>query len=289
MISDEGNALQVRTGNLTEDVSSWRTPKPDRIFANIPKIGIVVGSFAAVPYVHLHLECRRRFYPEVPLLIQDDCSPFGDPLRRLCHEYGAEFSGNVIRFPRFRGDLTAMAHGMVWCEKNGIDLLVKMSRRFVPKMKWTDGLIELAVASQYPTYSAWTSTLNFGFRTECVAFAVGEWRRLGLLDALIDLIYQPGRIHVELEVHRLARRAALFKSHMADRYDHSIGHRLPDRNGYAPWPFMGTDRAAPSRDYLWHDWATPTDYAKLAAECGLSYTSPDFADPNMGCGQSPRR
>ena len=46
-----------------------------RRFSEPPKVAVVVGTFAAVPYVHLHLEARRRFYPEVPLLVHDDGSP----------------------------------------------------------------------------------------------------------------------------------------------------------------------------------------------------------------------
>ena len=49
--------------------------RPEAIFASPLAVGLVVGTFAAVPYIHLHLEARRRFYPHVPLLVHDDASP----------------------------------------------------------------------------------------------------------------------------------------------------------------------------------------------------------------------
>ena len=36
---------------------------PVVIFARPPSVGLVVGTFASVPYIHLHLEARRRFTP----------------------------------------------------------------------------------------------------------------------------------------------------------------------------------------------------------------------------------
>lgn len=52
------------------------------------RIGMIIGTFAAVPYVHLQLEARRRMYPEVPLLVHDDSSKQQERLRKLCAEYG---------------------------------------------------------------------------------------------------------------------------------------------------------------------------------------------------------
>jgi hypothetical protein len=285
-LTDPGYA--VRRGGAIYDLADWRTHRPQRIFEKPPRVAIVVGSFAAVPYIHLHLEARRRFYPEVPLLVQDDCSPFGEQLAALCATYGAELSTNAKRLPACKGDMTAMAHGMVWAREQKIELLVKMSRRFVPRVCWAEDLASLAMESQYATYSSWTTTFNFGFRTECLAFAVEEWMRLGLFDALLDSIFDSEQPFVERLVHGLARRAAFGNSEAAQAYDLAVGQRPRDRDGYAPWPFMGTDRRAVSSDYLWHDWARAEDYARQAVEWGLPYGKSDFADPNMGCGRLPK-
>ena len=61
------------------------------ILADPLSIGVVIGTFAAVPYIHLHLEAWRRLFPHIRLLVHDDASPEQERLRRLCAEYGCEF------------------------------------------------------------------------------------------------------------------------------------------------------------------------------------------------------
>jgi hypothetical protein len=278
---------EVRHGDRIFRLADLTQPRRERLFAKEPRVALVIGTFAAIPYIHLQLEARRRLYPEVPMLVQDDCSPFGKELSALCREYGAEFASNTTRFPAAKGDMTAMVHGLVWAREMGSELLVKLSRRFVPRVRWTDDLVALAMTSQYATYCSWTTSFNFGFRSECVGFAVEEWMRLGLCEALVDRIMTPGRTFVEGFVHGLARRAAEQNCLAAIAFDKAIGLRPPERNSYAPWPFMGTDRRAPMPGYLWHDWARARDYVRLAQEWGLSYKESDFADPNMACGRQP--
>ena len=50
---------------------------PDIVYKTRPKIAVVIGTFASVPYVHLHLELLKRNNPEVPVMVHDDCSPRG--------------------------------------------------------------------------------------------------------------------------------------------------------------------------------------------------------------------
>lgn len=287
--TDEQQPLpyEVRRGERTFRLTDVATPRRDVLFTKPPRVAIVIGNFAAIPYIHLQLEARRRFYPETPLLVQDDCSPFGKELSSLCREYGAEFASNTTRFPASKGDMTAMVHGMAWAREQGIELLVKFSRRFIPRVRWTDDFVALAMKAQYATYCAWTTSFNFGFRSEAVGFAVEEWFRLGLCDALIERITTTPRTFVEGFVHGLARRAAEQNTLAAIAFDEEIGQRPTDRNCYAPWPFLGTDRRAQMPGYLWHDWSRARDYALLAQEWGLSYKDTDFADPNMGCGRLP--
>lgn len=277
--------MAFRVSGKERLVNKLASPTKEVIFTALPRIAVVVGSFAAIPYVHLQLEARRRYWPHIPYLIQDDGSPYHKELSSLCESFGAEFGYNTTRFPPWRGDMCAMAHGMIWAQSLGCDILLKVSRRFVPVVPWADDLASLAESSQYATYCSWTTSFNFGFRTECVAFAVAEWQNLGLHSLLVKRMFDPGRIFVEGFVHALARRAADANCARAITFDQDIGARPPDRNGYAPWSFMGTDRRARSTNYLWHDWARPADYAQLAKEWDLPYSESDYRDPNMGCGR----
>lgn len=61
-----------------------------------------------------------------------------------------------------------------------------------------------------------------------------------------------------------------------------------DKDGYALWTLMGTDRRARSDNYLWHDAATPGDYFRLARDWNLPYAESDFVDPNQGEGDRPQ-
>ncbi len=255
-----------------------------RLLPPDPKIALVVGTFAGLPYIHLHLEARRRLYPEVPLLVHDDGSPLAAELSRLCQRYGAVYERNTRRLPPCEGDLTAFIGGLAWARELQCDLLVKMSRRWVPLIRWVEGLQDVARDADYPTYSSWTTSFNFGFRTECMALAVEEWFRLGLVDEILSEMDAGETVFVEGLMHRLARKAASFRSAHAWQYDQRIGLRPPDRDGYAPWPFVGTDRCERSADHFWHDVSQPADYAALSQRWGLPYAEADFVDPNMGFG-----
>ena len=254
------------------------------LFAGPLRVGVVIGTFAAVPYIHLHLEAWRRLYPHAALLVHDDASPHAGRLAELCAEYGAEFERNTERCPPCKGDLTAFVGGLLWARERGLDLLVKLSRRFVPLTDWTASLSELALDSHYATYCAWTTTFNFGFRSECVGLAVAEWFRLNLVAELASRVLAPGEPFVEGFVHDLARRAAGLNHRRAREYDARIGARPADRNGYAVWPWMGTDRCARNDRFLWHDAATPADYHALGKRWGLRYDVGEFRDPNGGFG-----
>jgi hypothetical protein len=267
-----------------QTVRAWSDyiQRRERLFSKPPKIGLVIGTFAAVPYVHLQLEARRRLYPDVPLLVHDDDSPVGCELERLCAAYGAEFASTLSRFTWSKGDLSAMAGGLAWARDRSLDIVVKLSRRFLPLKPWAADLATLAMESQYATYSSWTTSYNFGFRTECIGFAVEEWFALGLFDEIIHAIAAPEGPFVEALIHRLARHAAVRNSQAARRFDEAVGQRPPERDGYAIWPFMGTDRCAPTDNFLWHDWAKPQAYAALARQWELPYEPADFHEPNMG-------
>ncbi len=254
------------------------------LFSKPPSIGVVIGTFAAVPYIHLHLEARQRFYPDIPLLVHDDASARWEELARLCEAYGCEFERNETRQPPCIGDVSAFLGGLLWGDRNGFDLVVKMSRRFLPLEDWGVGLRSLALDSQYATYCSHTESFGFGFRSECVAMAVQEWLRHRSHHELAIIALTPEMPFVEAAVHNIARRLATFRSGHAIRWDEEHGPRPKDRDGFAPWPFMGTDRCRRYPQFLWHDSATAEDYHQLALSWGLDYRCEDFADPNQGAG-----
>ena len=71
------------------------------------------------------------------------------------------------------------------------------------------------------------------------------------------------------------------------RWDEIIGPHSYDRDAYAPWDFMGTDRCERYPQFLWHDSAGPEAYHELAQTWELPYGLDDFLDPNQGFGNVP--
>jgi len=249
-----------------------------------PKVALVIGTFAAVPYIHLHLASWQRFFPSIPVLVADDGSPFHHELAELCSQYQVHFSSNPSRLRRTVGDMSSYVIGLDWAASIDADILVKMSRRFVPLYDWVLELQQLAIESQMPTFSQQCDHFNFGFRTECIAFDCQTWRQSGSYNQMSALVERNQPVFVEGFIHQLARNIASEHA-TAAAIEYMARHPRPsDRNGYAVWNIMATKRTTKLPRVLWHDCDGPVDYARSAALLGLSYSPDDFNDPNQGCG-----
>ncbi len=257
----------------------------DPLYQHRPRLGLVIGTYAAVPYVHLQLEARRRLYPHVPALLHDDCSHCSIPLRDLCREYDCSFESNAVRLAPTLGDVSVFVGGLKWAQTLGLDILVKVSRRWIFTVDWSESLIQLALESQHPTFSNYTETFDFGFRTECVGLSVTEWADSRFWRSTCE-VFQGGReIFVEAYMHQLAIGLSRGMCRQARNWINA--REIPEsRRGYAPWSLMGTDRCHPeqSAGYLWHDSHTPAHYAAQAQAWGLPYNEIDFTDPNQSGG-----
>jgi hypothetical protein len=88
-----------------------------------PTVGLIIGTFAAVPYVHLALEAWKRNYREIPVLVHDDSSPKYEELRVLCASYGASFLSNSKRGRWSVGDMSTYVDGLDWARERKLDLL----------------------------------------------------------------------------------------------------------------------------------------------------------------------
>ncbi|NBR91083.1 MAG: hypothetical protein EBS68_14460, partial [Rhodobacteraceae bacterium] len=113
-------------------------------------VGVVIGTYSAVPYIHLQLESLRRFHPGTPCLVVDDGSPQREELEKLCAEYGAEFIGRKKRMNHARGDMQAFIEGHAWAQRRGLGLLVKFSRRWLPVTPWIGPAVWLWQTSKAP-------------------------------------------------------------------------------------------------------------------------------------------
>lgn len=248
-----------------------------------PAVGLVIGTFAAVPYVHLQLESRRRNYPKLPVLVHDDGSALHGELSDLCLKYRADFVAAKERHPHFVGDLAAFVAGFDWARQNGVEVLVKFSRRFVPLYDWVPELQGQAYMTQYATYSSRCIYYGFGFRTECVAMHVQSWFANHAVDGIREQVLAGQGCFVEKFIHDLAR-AVHQNNCEQNRECEKFAGKPESTAAYGDWLLSGISRHLPRPNVLWHNYAAPEVYAAQAQAYGLKYAAQDFFDPNQGYG-----
>lgn len=261
---------------------SVKQMKPD--YSGKVRVGVVLGTYGAPETVELNLHTITKVN-KLPVLVVDDCS--GDPkLPEICAKYGAEFRSTTQPHGHSAGDLHIFAEGLEWAAKNGIDLLVKISKRFIANVAWEDGLLKLARESEAITFTSYShSYKHLMFRTECIGMYVDAW--LPTVEAIrkvavpvLDVpgqVKRPRQIYVEGFMHKIAEDLAIqWGSPKFMQYARNL--KAPrGATGYAIWSDMlGYDRKAPRKNFLWHNANTPEDYAEFAKSIGLDYTADNF-------------
>ena len=244
------------TGRITQGL---------QIIFSIIGLGAVIGTCGTPFYVELQLAALARWNP-MPALVVDDGS--GDrELPGICAKYHAEYLPLPLHRGHWAGDLHIFAAGLEWAERNGVTLLVKLSRRFLPLREWQSGLLSLARESNAVTFSSWSTSYGLGFRTECLGLYVPAW--LPCVSALRSAA-PAGRHFVERFLHRKARmlvngwNSVAFEDYR-QRHDPERKH-----DGYAFWTdLMGTDRRQPPPGVLWHDAHSEEDYRAAARTLGI--------------------
>lgn len=228
---------------------------------------IVIGTFSAVPYIHLQMESCKRFAPDCPVLVIDDASSDAPKLREICDQYGAEFFQRPVRLGHEDGDLAIYPRAISFAKGAGADLLVKISRRWIWVSPWLDQIEGLRESSKAPTFSNICTAEHYPFRTECVAFGVSEWSGYSKFREDIISVLRKGANDCNVECW------------MHERVKEMIGAE-EFTLGYLPWPMLGWSTMAPSKNRLWWRTNSFSDYASKAEEWGLPYRAADFLDPD---------
>ena len=153
----------------------------------------MIITFGAPAYVDLALAVRQRLYPNLPVLVHDDASDQTDALAGICRSYGATFQTNSLRLGHAMGDLSSIIGGLRWAKEQGLDLLVKMSRRLVPAADWVPRLTEMAKVSQFATFARNCQTHGFPLRTECFAMSVEQWSSESICGQMTQFMLTPPR------------------------------------------------------------------------------------------------
>jgi hypothetical protein len=248
--------------------------KKNKIIPKNPKIGAVVATYAAAPYIHLFLESAKRNFPHVPILVIDDGSPDFSYIVKHTKNYNAEFICNPIRLGHSHGDLAAHFHAIIWGKNKGFDIVAKFSRRLLPLCNWSESLTKIAYESQYNSFTNGEKSL--GFRTECIAYHVNSWFDSGLVKGLNKDYYEHIGSHlVEPHIHDLAREL----QKIACDYNLDYVEKHPKSkylNAYGDWDLIEPQRTKKNDKVLWHHCNSTEDYLFISEKFGLPYKLNDF-------------
>jgi hypothetical protein len=248
----------------------------EKLFTGVPKVGLVISTFGALPYVDLHLAVRQRVYPDLPVLVHDDASGQTNALAELCRVHGVTFQTNSIRMGHEMGDISSMIGGLRWAKEIGLDLVVKMSRRFVPNTNWVPRLQHMATVSQYPTFGRDCKAFGYALRTECFAMAVGPWSAdeiIGEMTTFMLTNLEP--FLVERFVYQMAKKVYTGLCVEARRWEQKNVRANP-RPANVLWDFMSESRKTPSPTHLWHETTTPAQYAEFGLKLGRNFPPSAF-------------
>lgn len=250
-------------------------------------IGIVIGTFAAVPYIHLSLECLRKHESGIKILVHDDCSPKSEELKKLCFKYDASFFSLNKRAKRYLGDMSAIYMACKWSYEQNCKIGVKLSRRFIIDKPFSYGLQEIFNNTDAITVTGACCDYGFGFRSECIAFNLNAWiKQKDILDEMQKLI-QNNDNNIGLPEAWYHNKTKIVynrcSSSYRTKYD-NVYKPIENKSGFIDWYLMGLGRCHKIENVLWHDANGAADYYQLSQTYNLPYSFNDFIDPNMGYG-----
>lgn len=246
-----------------------------------PSVGLVIGSYGAPAYIHLQLASWKHLYPTIPLLIHDDSSDASDQIADLCKTYGASFYKTEKREGHQEGDLSACIKGLEFGRDNGVDIMVKFSRTWIPLVDFVPSIQRLAYETQYATYSSRCISCRHRFRTECVGLHVPTYVEKGHLDIMREGLRLRSEAWgcMELLLHRIAKEIVKNNACMANVRHRSAKIRHSKCLDYAIWNWIGDDCRKRSSRWIWHRSDTPIDYHRLSLLHDLPYTLEAFDNP----------
>jgi hypothetical protein len=204
-------------------------------------LGLVISTFGTPEYIQLAMEVMKNNGVNIPVLVHDDSS--GDKnLQEICRKYGCNFTSTRTKYGHFAGDVASVHNGLIWAENKKIDVLIKMSRRFIPLFDWTKSLLETIEKNPNFTYGNRCNHFDFPLRTECVAYVVKKWiNNLGELKKVITKYANPPYRnlttggHIEFEMFNMAK-------------------------SFGVWKEIGDNRMRKMPNILWHDYCNESNY-----------------------------
>lgn len=229
--------------------------------APVPHVGLVISTCGSSPTIHLQLEQACRMFGShtsqntgMPVLVVNDGDTEEDELRALCEQYQACYLSGP-KLGHAPGDLRAFLIGLEWCEQHNIQIMAKMSRRFVPTVEWRTELLWLADQNRYACAFGRKHDERGFLRTDCIALRVDRWNVPEIRNHLQEAIdFMPDTLSVET----------------------IIGSTVRVNGGFAEWHLLGEHISRPHDRALQWRALYPYNYGDLSRSLGLPYCDTDF-------------
>lgn len=189
----------------------------------------------------------------------------------MVNQYKHHFSSNSEVYGHGAGDIMVSCAGLEWAIEHNIDILVKMSRRFIPFFDWTDSLLKTAIKSQHTTFANHCSHFKYPIRSECFGMFVQSWHKR--IEELRKLAI-PG-VKVEYDLMDFIKGFERPTCYLNDNYIINSGSYYAQY--YGIWHEIGYNRMSKHPFVLWHDYSVKRDYLDLAVKYGINdYDLKDF-------------
>jgi len=231
------------------------------------RIGLIITTYSGPAYVHLTLESVRRLKKDVQIIVHDDCSGNRE-LKRICDLYGVELISTQERLGHVRGDIAGIIAGYNWGVEKNLDVVIKISRRFIPKTDIIEEIQKSFIDSKFSTCSAQCLDFKLPFRSEAMAMKIDDWRTMRgnkLLEAFFD---SGDIIYVEALINYIATK--IYKRMYLNQLN------TLDISPFYKWKYLGESRKMPNLNYIWHESNTKEDYSSFAMQLGLTYSPENF-------------
>lgn len=252
--------------------------KVETIYGPEPSVALCVCTYGAPAHVHLQLESHRRLYPKIPIMVHEDSSDQYEAVKRVCNEYQVKFMKTVTRQGHQEGDLSGIIRALEFAHGVGVDLVVKVSRTYIPTTNFVPSLQKVAYETQYAAFSNVCTGCGYGYRTECAAWHVRSYiEGIGIELMREAVVRRSGWFNfVEAYLHRVVRKvceqsACNFNLETIRKECRPLGE-----DGYGAWDWIGTNCREKDSRRLWHRSDEPMDYYQLSESYGLPYRYEDF-------------
>lgn len=231
--------------------------------APLETIGVAIGTAGRPAFVHLQLAAMERLFGRdfalrMPVhVLCDDDSLLAMQTKRVCERFAGVHFTCWPKMGHSTGDMNIFKLGLEWARAQGVDVLVKLSERFVPLYPWRYALRHLA--SAHPGAAAFgrchTDNQRNIFRTDCVALRTSMWQSAHVRETFDEALRQE-RVCVE----------------------NIIGSLATANGGRVPWELLGENIYTPAPLAMQWRGCLGSDYADLARWLGLPYGDEDFGD-----------